>query len=227
MGITLTALADGTVMDASVVTARFTTIQTWQNGNIATGDITNASIPTRAFRRAEHYLSVQPRSRAVTGGCTRETTSPDPLSRSYANVDSHGNTVWADISTMASKFYAEDAGTVEVVYEWWSWATQSDQVNPEALNTADFRLVIAGTAVADSEVTLFDAGTDAGATDGGVFNYPARNFEAIAQRSVTPGWVTVKLQVRIATQGAAGANRGRYALVMVGARNKHVEYWRM
>lgn len=220
MGITLTAFSDGTVMDPSAVMTMFTTIRDWQNGQIVAGDILASSIPTRAFRRMEHYPDW---SRGLTGSTTGATTSTDPSRRTYATVDSHGLTTWSDLSTMQRKILAEDDGTIEVVFEWWAWATQSDQTNPEALNACDFRLSINGTGIADSEVTLFDCGTDATATAGGPFNYPARNFQAIYQGSVSAGWNTATLQVKFPVMGA----RTNYALVMVGARNLTMEYWRL
>lgn len=221
MGITLTTLSDGTVMDASAAMTMFTTIRDWQNGQIVAGDIVNSTVPTRAFRRREHYLD---RSRGITGTTSSATTGPDPSSRAYVTVDSHGLGVWSDISTMWRKVYAEDDSKVEVVFEWWAWAIQSGFTTPEGLNNAcDFRLMVQGTAVADSEVTLFDCGTDATATLGGPFNYPARNFQAIYQGNISAGWCTAKLQVKFPTLAA----RADYALVMIGANNLHLEHWRL
>jgi hypothetical protein len=220
MGVTIATFFDGTVMEASAIMTMFTTIRDWQNGQIVAGDIVASSVPTRAFRRMEFYPD---RSRALTGGTSSATVTTDPSSRTYATVDSHGQEVWADVSTLWRKILCEDDGTVEVVFEWWAWAIQSDQVNPEALNACDFRLVVGGTAVTDSQVTLFDCGTDATATLGGPFNYPARNFQAITQASVTAGWVTAKVQVKFPTY----ATRTNYSLVIIGAHNKHMEYWRL
>ena len=220
MGVTLTTLSDGTVMDAAAAMTMFTTVRDWQNGQIVAGDIVNSTVPTRAFRRMEFYPD---RSRGVTGGSSSATVDTDPSSRVYATVDSHGLTTWSDLSTMWRKVYCEDDSRVEVVFEWWAWAIQSDQSNPEALNACDFRLMVNGVAVADSEVTLFDCGTDATATLGGPFNYPARNFQAIYQGQVSAGWCTAKLQVKFPSLGA----RTNYALVMIGANNLHLEHWRL
>lgn len=233
MGITLTALADGTVMDASVVTARFTTIQTWQNGGIVTADIAQGTIPSRAFRRIDQYPL---RSAGVTGGCHRETVTDDPLSRAYATMDSHGTLIWQDVSCMEAILYAEDAGKIEVVFEWWAWATQSDRTpatvpaGPEAFKSVDFRLAVNGTGQADTVISLQDAGTDpVGSSDGGPFCYPARNFQALYSGSVTPGVTAVTLQVRIEDHGTATAtsDRNKYSLNIIGARQPHLEYWRL
>lgn len=222
MGITLTAFVDGTAMSATDAMARFGTIRDWQNGQILGADIVAATVPTRAIRRIEHYVYPVGRSKGVTGSTTRETVTSDPSKRTYVTRDSHGPATWCDVSTMFSKFLAEDSGTIEVVYEWWCWTTQSNFTNPEQVNSATFRILVNGVAVADSEITLLDAGTDATVNDGGPFCYPARNMQAIAQRTVSAGWVTVKLQVRTIAQAAWN----NYGLTMIGAKNKHVEYWR-
>lgn len=227
MGFVLTAFVDGTVMNAATLTANITTIKNWLNGGIASGDIVNGSVKARHLRALEHYLSgtANPRSDGVTGTTLRRSYTSDPAARVYVTPDSHGIGIWEDVSTCAHRWYARDSGIAECVFEFWAWAIQSDETTPEAKNICDFRLKLNGTAVTATEITLFDAGSDATATDSGPFSYCARNLPFLFQRSISAGWNNVKLQVNVATQGTAAADIPGYCLVIIGARNLHVEYW--
>lgn len=227
MGFVLTAFVDGTVMNAATLTANITTIKNWLNGGIASGDIVNGSVKARHLRALEHYLSgtANPRSDGVTGTTMRRAYTSDPAARVYVTPDSHGIGIWEDVSTCAHRWYARDSGIAECVFEFWAWAIQSDETTPEAKNICDFRLKLNGTAVTATEITLFDAGSDSTATDSGPFLYCARNLPFLFQRSISAGWNNVKLQVNVATQGTAAADIPGYCLVIIGARNLHVEYW--
>lgn len=227
MGFVLTAFVDGTVMNAATLTANITTIKNWLNGGIASGDIVNGSVKARHLRALEHYLSgtANPRSDGVTGTTLRRAYTSDPAARVYVTPDSHGIGIWEDVSTCAHRWYARDSGIAECVFEFWAWAIQSDETTPEAKNICDFRLKLNGTAVTATEITLFDAGSDSTATDSGPFSYCARNLPFLFQRSISAGWNNVKLQVNVATQGTAAADIPGYCLVIIGARNLHVEYW--
>ena len=244
MGFVLTAFVDGTVMNAATLTANITTIKNWLNGGIASGDIVNGSVKARHLRALEHYLgnvaltngsggstspisggTANPRSDGVTGTTLRRSYTSDPAARVYVTPDSHGIGIWEDVSTCAHRWYARDSGIAECVFEFWAWAIQSDETTPEAKNICDFRLKLNGTAVTATEITLFDAGSDATATDSGPFSYCARNLPFLFQRSISAGWNNVKLQVNVATQGTAAADIPGYCLVIIGARNLHVEYW--
>lgn len=227
MGFVLTAFVDGTVMNAATLTANITTIKNWLNGGIASGDIVNGSVKARHLRALEHYLSgtANPRSDGVTGTTLRRSYTSDPAARVYVTPDSHGIGIWEDVSTCAHRWYARDSGIAECVFEFWAWAIQSDETTPEAKNICDFRLKLNGTAVTATEITLFDAGSDATATDSGPFSYCARNLPFLFQRSISAGWNNVKLQVKVANQGTAAADIPGYCLVIIGARNLHVEYW--
>ena len=227
MGFVLTAFVDGTVMNAATLTTNITTIKNWLNGGIASGDIVNGSVKARHLRALEHYLSgtANPRSDGVTGTTLRRSYTSDPAARVYVTPDSHGIGIWEDVSTCAHRWYARDSGIAECVFEFWAWAIQSDETTPEAKNICDFRLKLNGTAVTATEITLFDAGSDATATDSGPFSYCARNLPFLFQRSISAGWNNVKLQVNVATQGTAAADIPGYCLVIIGARNLHVEYW--
>lgn len=227
MGFVLTAFVDGTVMNAATLTANITTIKNWLNGGIATGDIVNGSVRARHLRALEHYLSgtANPRSDGVTGTTLRRAYTSDPAARAYVTPDSHGIGIWEDVSTCAHRWYARDSGIAECVFEFWAWAIQSDETTPEAKNICDFRLKLNGTAVTATEITLFDAGSDSTATDSGPFSYCARNLPFLFQRSISAGWNNVKLQVKVANQGTAAADIPGYCLVIIGARNLHVEYW--
>lgn len=227
MGFVLTAFVDGTVMNAATLTANITTIKNWLNGGIASGDIVNGSVKARHLRALEHYLSgtANPRSDGVTGTTMRRAYTSDPAARVYVTPDSHGIGIWEDVSTCAHRWYARDSGIAECVFEFWAWAIQSDETTPEAKNICDFRLKLNGTAVTATEITLFDAGSDSTATDSGPFSYCARNLPFLFQRSISAGWNNVKLQVNVATQGTAAADIPGYCLVIIGARNLHVEYW--
>lgn len=227
MGFVLTAFVDGTVMNAATLTANITTIKNWLNGGIASGDIVNGSVKARHLRALEHYLSgtANPRSDGVTGTTLRRSYTSDPAARVYVTPDSHGIGIWEDVSTCAHRWYARDSGIAECVFEFWAWAIQSDETTPEAKNICDFRLKLNGTAVTATEITLFDAGSDATGTDSGPFSYCARNLPFLFQRSISAGWNNVKLQVKVANQGTAAADIPGYCLVIIGARNLHVEYW--
>lgn len=227
MGFVLTAFVDGTVMNAATLTANITTIKNWLNGGIASGDIVNGSVKARHLRALEHYLSgtANPRSDGVTGTTLRRAYTSDPAARAYVTPDSHGIGIWEDVSTCAHRWYARDSGIAECVFEFWAWAIQSDETTPEAKNICDFRLKLNGTAVTATEITLFDAGSDSTATDSGPFSYCARNLPFLFQRSISAGWNNVKLQVNVANQGTAAADIPGYCLVIIGARNLHVEYW--
>jgi hypothetical protein len=223
MGVSITAFNNGDVMDPAVTTTNFTTIRNWLNGGIVTADIADGTIPTRAFRKLDHYAAGSKRSTGVTGTTTRAAVSDDPVSRIYCTVDSHGLAQWEDVATMKARFVAEDAGNVEVVFEWWAWAIQSDQAQCEALATCEWRFVFNGTDITAAHRTLRDAGTEAGAgTGGGPYAYAARNFQMILQRPVSVGVNSVGLQVKC----NALAARTNYALIIVGARQRHLEYWR-
>jgi hypothetical protein len=227
MGFVLTAFVNGTVMNAATLTANITTIKNWLNGGIATGDIVNGSVKARHLRALEHYLSgtANPRSDGVTGTTLRRAYTSDPAARAYVTPDSHGIGIWEDVSTCAHRWYARDSGIAECVFEFWAWAIQSDETTPEAKNICDFRLKLNGTAVTATEITLFDAGQDSTAQDSGPFSYCARNLPFLFQRSISAGWNNVKLQVKVANQGTAAADIPGYCLVIIGARNLHVEYW--
>lgn len=227
MGFVLTAFVNGTVMNAATLTANIQTIRNWLNGGIATGDIVNGSVKARHLRALEHYLSgtANPRSDGVTGTTLRRAYTSDPAARAYVTPDSHGIGIWEDVSTCAHRWYARDSGIAECVFEFWAWAIQSDETTPEAKNICDFRLKLNGTAVNATEITLFDAGQDATAQDSGPFSYCARNLPFLFQRSISAGWNNVKLQVKVANQGTAAADIPGYCLVIIGARNLHVEYW--
>lgn len=229
MGITLTALSDGTVMDASVVTARFTTIQTWQNGGIIDTDVTDDSVLGTSILRMEHYALHGRRSKAPTGTTSGYTVTTDPTRRTYANVDSHGKNEWNDVGVLSRQVYADDAGTVEVCFEWWCWSiggsSASLQNSPEGLKAGDFRLVVSGTACASTVIPVYSAGYDTTVTDGGQFVYPARNLQAITSRSVIAGWVTAVVQYRVASLGTGVTNRDGYTNCIIGARNLHLEVW--
>lgn len=227
MGFVLTAFVNGTVMNAATLTANITTIKNWLNGGIATGDIVNGSVKARHLRALEHYLSgtANPRSDGVTGTTLRRSYTSDPAARVYVTPDSHGIGIWEDVSTCAHRWYARDSGIAECVFEFWTWAIQSDETTPEAKNICDFRLKLNGTAVTATEITLFDAGSDATATDSGPFSYCARNLPFLFQRSISAGWNNVKLQVNVANHGTAAADIPGYCLVIIGARNLHVEDW--
>lgn len=227
MGFVLTAFVNGTVMNAATLTANIQTIRNWLNGGIASGDIVNGSVKARHLRALEHYLSgtANPRSDGVTGTTLRRAYTSDPAARAYVTPDSHGIGIWEDVSTCAHRWYARDSGIAECVFEFWTWAIQSDETTPEAKNICDFRLKLNGTAVTATEITLFDAGSDATGTDSGPFSYCARNLPFLFQRSISAGWNNVKLQVNVANQGTAAADIPGYCLVIIGARNLHVEYW--
>lgn len=227
MGFVLTAFVNGTVMNAATLTTNIQTIRNWLNGGIATGDIVNGSVKARHLRALEHYLSgtANPRSDGVTGTTLRRAYTSDPAARAYVTPDSHGIGIWEDVSTCAHRWYARDSGIAECVFEFWAWAIQSDETTPEAKNICDFRLKLNGTAVTATEITLFDAGSDATGTDSGPFSYCARNLPFLFQRSISAGWNNVKLQVKVANQGTAAADIPGYCLVIIGARNLHVEYW--
>lgn len=240
MGVTLTAFANGATMDPAVVTSNITTIADWLDGQIVTADIATGSIPTRAFAKLDHYASFDQRSHlsrtvGVTGKTYRGAISDDPAERVYATIDSHG-TMWEEIATMAVRFYAEESGRVEGVFEWWAWATQSDRTypnppgtvaNPETIRQCDFRLALDGSAVPGTNRGLWDASSDgATSSDGGPYCYPARNFQAIVSANVSAGWHVLRLQVNHVDQAAAGLTRAAQSLVIIGARNRHLEYWR-
>lgn len=233
MGVTLTAFVDGTTMSALAVNTNMLAIRNWLNGNIATTDLVDDTIPTRAFRRMDHIRGIDNRSQlqrsvGVTGSTVRGTQTSNVTSRAYACLDSHGIAAWDQVGTMATLVRAEDAGKIETVFEWWCWQIQSAQTTIETLNAADFRLAVNGVGISSTVHTLFDSATDpAGSSSGGPYNYPARNFQALWQQSVNAGWVNVELQIKIADHGTTAANRAdNYGLVIVGARNRHVEYWR-
>ena len=222
MGISITAFNNGDVMDPAVTTTNFTTIRNWLNGGIVAGDIPNNTVPTRAFRKLEHNTGTNPRTEGVTGKTMRSTVSSDPVERVYCTVDSHGVAVWETVATMSHYFYVEDGGYVEGVWEWWAWAIQSDQTAPEQFQTCEFRITLNGTDITATHRELRDAGHDATAQDSGQFVYAARNFQSIFQRSVSAGWNSARLQVKINSL----ASRTKYALIIIGARQKHLEYWR-
>lgn len=227
MGFTVTAFVDGQVMSATTMTQNLNNIRNWLNGGIVTTDIVNNTVTARTIRKLDHFTSPNAHTEGVTGATHRGTVSTDPVKRVYATTDSHGG-MWEDVSTMCVQFYAPDPGNFEAVFEWWAWAPRSDQVAPEVFDQCDFRLSVQGSGIDATRRSLRDAGYDATASDGGYFTYPARNFQALVQRPVSvgaTGWWAVRLQVNMVNFGS-GANHSRSALVIIGARNKHVEYWR-
>lgn len=225
MGLVVTAFTNGTPMNPATVIANCLAIRNWMNGGIVTADIINASVTSRMFRKMDHYGPPLDRSVGVTGSTLRSTVMSDVASRTYATADSHGGQ-WEEISTMGEHFYCPDAGTIEVVFEYWAWATQSDRGGPEELAQCDFRLSLDGAAIPATTRTLFDAGFDHDlVSDCGYFAYTARNFQALLQRPVAAGWHNLNLTVNMVVQ-AAGVDRDKQSLIVIGARNKHIEYWR-
>ena len=229
MGLTVTAFVDGDVMSSATMTQNLNAIRNWMNGGIATGDIIANTVTARTIRKVEHRLSPTQYTKAVTGQTHRSTVSTNATRRVHVTIDSHGN-AWEDVSTMCVQFYAPDAGRMEAVFEWWCWAPRSSNAasssTVEAFDQCTFRLIFSGTAIDATRRTLCDAGFDASAvTDGGYHVYPARNFQALVQRPINvggTGWQSVRLQVNV-VQTAARTAAG---LIIIGARNKHVEYWR-
>lgn len=224
MGLTVTAFVDGDVMSSATMTQNLNAIRNWMNGGIATGDIIANTVTARTIRKLEHRSYPMAFTTGVTGQTHRSTVSTDATRRVYATIDSHGDT-WEDVSTMCVQFYAPDAGRMESVFEWWCWAPRSDQVAPELYDQCTFRLSFSGTAIDATRRSLRDAGYDATASDGGYFTYPARNFQALVQRPINvggTGWQSVRLQINV-VKTVARASAG---LIIIGARNKHVEYWR-
>lgn len=223
MGIAIPLLVDATTMDAAAINTKFTTVRDWQNGQILDSDVTANSVESRSVLRLEHYGFPQRRAKGPTGSTVGDTATSNPLERTYVTVDSHGRAVWADISVLYKKVYADDAGYIEACFEWWCWAIQGTAIiAPEQVASCVFRMVVNGTAVSATQITLYAAGVDTTVTAGGVFCYPARNFQAITASSVSAGWVNVKIQMNVTTQAA----RDLYSNIIIGARNMHLEYWR-
>lgn len=228
MGVTVTAFTNGTTMVSADVTANFNAIVSWLNGGIVTSDINVGTLPTRVFRSIESRIDTPANSRGPTGKTTRFTVDTAPQKRTYATADSHGDS-YEEVATMGTMFYAEDAGNIEVVFEWWTWAIQSDQTNPEVIRQGDWRVSLNGVGIDATIRSLHDSGHDsntgsgAGFSDGGQFVYPARNFQALFQRPVSAGWNKIALHINCVAYNTA---RAQQALVIVGARNRHLEYWR-
>ena len=230
MGFTVTAFVDGQVMSATTMTQNLNNIRNWLNGGITTADIVNNTVAAKAIKKLEHRLSPTRYTKGVTGQTHRSTVSTDATRRVHVNIDSHGD-VWEDVATMCVQFYAPDAGHMEGVFEWWCWAPRSTDVasdnTVEAFDQCTFRLTYSGSAVDATRRTLSDPGFDpvASVTDSGYHIYPARNMQALIQRPINvggTGWQSVRLQVNVVKTAA----RTAAGLIIIGARNKHVEYWR-
>lgn len=230
MGLTVTAFVDGDVMSSATMTQNLNAIRNWMNGGIATGDIIANTVTARTIRKVEHHVYPTGYTSGVTGQTHRSTVSTDPTRRVHINIDSHGD-AWEDVSTMCVQFYAPDAGHMEAVFHWWCWAPRSTDVasdnTVEAFDQGTFRLVFSGTGVDATRRTISDTGFDpsTSVTDSGYHIYPARNFQALVQRPINvggTGWQSVRLQVNVVKTAA----RTAAGLIIIGARNKHVEYWR-
>lgn len=228
MGVSLTTFSNGDVMDPAAVTTNFETLRNWMNGGITTADIATGTVPSRAFRRLDHFGAVNKRSTGVSGTTLRDSVSDDPIARVYATGDSHGPGQWEDIATMQHRIYCEDDGYVEGVWEWWCWQIQSDYVDvAEEYKACEWRILFNDTDLTAAHRELYDAGhSDPTGTDGGQFLYPARNLQVVFQRPVLSGWNNIKLQVKVNNLGSGTADRPHYGLIIIGARQKHLEYWR-
>lgn len=226
MGISITGFVDGSVMSSATTMSNFTTVRDWMNGGLVTGDLNTGAIQTRHFRKLEHYTKPNPRTTGVTGTTLRGAVSDDRVERVYLTCDSHGAGVWSDVGVLDHRFYVPDSdtGQVEAVWEWWSWSAQSALTTIETGIRVTYRLSFNGSEVAATYRNLWDSGYDATAQDSGPFIYPARNHQAIFTASTISGWNQVKLQAKVTDLTTAA--RANFTLIIIGARQKHLEFWR-
>lgn len=227
MGVTFIPFNNGDVMNAAALRSNINALRAWLAGGIITSDIADASVQTRHLRRLDHYATIEnARSTGTSGTTLRGVVDTDPMKRIYATVDSHGDANWTDLAGTQRRIYCPSAGTVEVVVDLWAWAIQSDQTTPEAFDAATFRLALGPSGVAASQRTLLDAGHDPAANGAGQYAYSARNLPMIFQRNVSAGWNNLRVQVKVADHGSDPLlDRPKYSLIIIGARNFHVEYW--
>lgn len=232
MGVTLTTVANGDVMSSSIQRTNITTTRDWLNGGIVAGDIPSGSLSARHFRRMDHYGGANPRSIGITGSMWAHRVADERVSRNYGLSDAHGINVWAPIANMTVRGYAPVAGSIEIVSRGWYWPIKASgaaapMIPPEEYSAAYMRVAVNNTA-ATTPRTLWDSGVDddvtpyaGGGAGTGPYLYGARQHVLLGSLTVSAGWFTVGLQIKVITQ-AAVAN---YGLTLVGASSLHVEYY--
>lgn len=226
MGVTLTPVSNGATMDSSVQRTNMTTVRDWLNGGIVTGDLSNASLRARHFRRMDHYGGINARSIGITGSHWHQFVPNSPIRRQYGIMDAQGNAQWEDVPNIGIRGYAPAAGYIEAVCRVWVWPIRADsgtpQVYPEEYEAADLRLSVSGTGVSHTERRTWDSGHDTNAVvTAGQYVYGGRDIYMCLLQSQSAGWFDVGLQIKMLDQ----SGRQYYGLTIIGSASLHVEFY--
>lgn len=227
MGVTITTVALGDTMSATIQRTNMTTIRNWLNGGIVQADIAKNTLKSRHFRRMDHFGGMNERSIGITGSQWHQAIPASNIRRTYAIVDAQGVALWEDVPDIAIRGYAPSAGWIEVVTRVWVWPIRADsataEVPPENTDALDVRLAVGATGVGYTERRAWDSGhnTDTATGDPGQYVYGARNLHVMALAQVSAGPFDVSFQVKVLSQ----ASRGLYGLSIIGSANHHIEYY--